>query len=80
MPGIFKEEVRQCDSTLVESFKQELLKLPLAWTDTDQKLLASLLNKCVLHLQQEFGRLDLEGEVDWKFTHGLCIVREIPSP
>ena len=80
LPGIFKEEVRQCDNTLVESFKQELLKLPLAWTDTDQKFLASLLNKCVLHLQQEFGRLDLKGEVDWRFTHGLCIVREIPSP
>jgi len=80
LPGIFKEEVRQCDNTLVESFKQKLLKLPLAWTDTDQKFLASLLNKCVLHLQQEFGRLDLKGEVDWRFTHGLCIVREIPSP
>jgi len=80
LPGIFKEEVRQCDNTLVESFKQELLKLPLAWTDTDQKFLASLLNKCALHLQQEFGRLDLKGEVDWRFTHGLCIVRKIPSP
>ena len=80
LPGIFKEEVRQCDNTLVESFKQELLKLPLAWTDTDQKFLASLLNKCVLHLQQEFGRLNLKGEVDWRFTHGLCIVREIPLP
>ena len=80
LPGIFKEEVRQCDNTQVESFKQELLKLPLAWTDTDQKFLASLLNKCVLHLQQEFGRLDLKGEIDWRFTHGLCIVREIPSP
>jgi len=79
LPGIFKEEVRLCDNTLVESFKQELLKLPLAWTDTDQKFLASLLNKCVFHLQQEFGRLDLKGEVDWEFTHGLCIVREIPS-
>ena len=80
LPGIFKEEVRQCDNTLVESFKQELLKLPLAWTNTDQKFLASLLNKCVLHLQQEFGRLDLKGKVDWEFTHGLCIVREVPSP
>ena len=79
LPGIFKEEVRLCDNTLVESFKQELLKLPLAWTDTDQKFLASLLNKCVFHLQQEFGRLDLKGKVDWEFTHGLCIVREIPS-
>jgi hypothetical protein len=80
LPGIFKEEVRQCDNALVESFKQGLLKLPLAWTDTDQKFLASLLNKCVLDLQQEFGRLDLKGEVDWRFTHGLCIAREILSP
>jgi len=80
LPGIFKEEVRQCDNTLVESFKQELLKLPLAWTNSDQKFLASLLNTCVLRLQQEFGRLDLKGEVDWRFTHGLCIVREIPLP
>ena len=77
--GVFKEEVRQCDSALVDSFKQELLKLPLAWIDSDQNFLATLLNKCVVHLQQEFGRIDLKAEVDWKFTHGLCIVKNPTS-
>ena len=80
LPGIFKDEVRQCNNALVESFKQELLKLPLAWTERDQGFLVILLNACVLHLQEEFGRLDLKSEVDWRFTHGLCIVKENSFP
>ncbi len=80
LPGIFKDEVRQCNNALVESFKQELLKSPLAWTERDQNFLVILLNACVLHLQEEFGRLDLKSEVDWRFTHGLCIVKEKSFP
>ena len=80
LPGIFKDEVRQCNNALVESFKQELLKSPLAWTERDQDFLVILLNACVLHLQEEFGRLDLKSEVDWRFTHGLCIVKEKSFP
>ena len=80
LPGIFKDEVRQCNNALVESFKQELLKSPLAWTERDQGFLVILLNACVLHLQEEFGRLDLKNEVDWGFTHGLCIVKENSFP
>ncbi len=79
LPVIFKEEGRQCDSALVESFKQKLLELPLAWTEKDQSFLSILLNKCVLHLQQEFGHLDLKDEVDWRFVNGFCIAK-IPSP
>ena len=76
LPNIFKDELRQCDRTLVESFKQELLKLPLAWTEIDRGFLTILLNACVLHLQQEFGSLDLKGKVDWRFTNGLCIMKD----
>jgi hypothetical protein len=76
LPGIFKNEVSQCDDTLVESFKQELLKLPLAWTEKDQGFLTILLNACILHLQQEFGCLNLKNQIDWKFTRGLCIIKE----
>ena len=79
LPGIFKEEVRQCDSALVESFHQELLKLPLAWIETDRSFLVTLLHECVSHLQQEFGRFDLKGEIDWRFTHGLCITKGNPA-
>jgi len=76
LPGIFNEEVRQCDNALVESFHQELLKLPLAWIETDQIFLKLLLNDTILHIQQEFGRIDLKGEIDWRFTHGLCIIKQ----
>ena len=79
LPGIFKEEVRQCDSALVESFHQELLKLPLAWIETDRSFLIILLNECVSHLQQEFGLLDPKGQIDWRFTHGLCITKMDPA-
>lgn len=75
LPGIFKEEVRQLDNTLVEAFHQELLKLPLAWVEADRNFLTELLNECVLHLQGQFGRLDPKGEIDWRFTHGLCITK-----
>ena len=79
LPGIFKDEVRPCDDSLVESFKLELLKLPLAWTEKDKDFLAMLLNSCVLSLQQEFGRLDLKSRIDWRFARGLCIVKENSS-
>ena len=73
LPGVFKEEVRQCDNSLVESFHQELLKLPLAWIDTDKSFLAELLNGCVLHLREEFSRFNPKHEIDWRFTRGLFI-------
>ena len=79
LPGIFKDEVRPCDDSLVESFKQELLKLPLAWTEKDKDFLAMLLNSCVLNLQQEFGRLNLKSRIDWRFARGFCIVKENSS-
>jgi hypothetical protein len=79
LPGVFKDEVRHYDDTLVESFKQELLKLPLAWTEKDQDFLSILLNSCVLNLQQEFGRLNLKSGIDWRFARGLCIVKENSS-
>ncbi len=77
LPVIFKEEERQCDSALVESFKQKLLELPLAWTEKDQDFLSKLLNKCVLHLQEEFGHLNLKDGVDWRFANGFCIAKNL---
>lgn len=75
LPRVFREEMRQCDNTLVESFHQELLKLPLAWVEMDRGFLAVLVNGCVQHLQEEFGGFDPKGEIDWRFTHGLLIAR-----
>jgi len=75
LPGVFKKEVRQCDNTLFEVFHQELLKLPLAWVESDRNFLAKLLNRCALHLQEEFGCFDPKGEIDWRFTRGLLITK-----
>ena len=79
LPRVFKEETRQCDETLVESFHQELLKLPMAWVEMDRSFLAVLLNGCVLRLQEEFARFDPKGEIDWRFTRGLLIAKVDPG-
>ena len=60
---------------LLESFHEELLKLPLAWVGMDRSFLTELLNGCVLHLQEEFGHFDPKGEIDWRFTRGLFIAK-----
>ena len=73
LPGIFKEEARVWDDSLVEAFRQELLKKPLAWVESDRKFLADLLSDCMLHLQSQFGRFDPKGKIDWQFTRGFCI-------
>ncbi len=73
LPGIFKEEARVWDDSLVEAFRQELLKKPLAWVESDRKSLADLLSDCMSHLQSQFGRFDPKGKIDWQFTRGFCI-------
>ncbi|KMP11396.1 hypothetical protein UR09_02090 [Candidatus Nitromaritima sp. SCGC AAA799-A02] len=73
LPGVFKEEVREWDPAMLEAFHQALLKLPLAWVETDRAFLSDLLNECALHLQSQFGRLDPKVGIDWRFTHGLCV-------
>lgn len=75
LPRVFKEDVRICDENLVESFHKELLNLPLAWVETDRSFLVVLLSSCMLHLQEEFGRFDPKGKIDWRFTRGLLIIR-----
>ena len=57
----------------MEAFRQELLKKPLAWVESDRKFLVDLLSDCMLHLQGQFGRFDSKGKIDWQFTRGFCI-------
>jgi hypothetical protein len=45
----------------------------MAWTDEDRQFLNELLQECVLNLEAQFGRLDPKAQIQWKFTHGLCI-------
>jgi hypothetical protein len=54
LPQIFKEEVKQCDQTLVEAFHQELLKAPLAWVETDRSFLLKLLLQVQYTFIQQF--------------------------
>ena len=73
MKNIDLNDGRVCDGSLIEAFHQALLKFPMAWTDEDKSFLSELLQECVLNLEAEFGRLDPKGQIQWKFTHGLCI-------
>ncbi len=71
LPGIFQEEAKLCNEDLFAAFKQELLKAPMAWTESDKKCLQDLLQECAKNLETQFGSLDLTRPIDWKFTQGL---------
>jgi hypothetical protein len=73
MKNIDQNDRRVCDSSLIEAFHRALLKTPMAWTDEDKQFLNELLQECVLNLEAQFGRLDPKAQIQWKFTHGLCI-------
>jgi hypothetical protein len=73
MKNINPNDRRICDAGLIEAFHQALLKTPMAWTDEDKRFLGELLQECVLNLEAQFGRLDPKAQIQWKFTHGLCI-------
>ena len=79
LPGIFKEEAKLCNEDLLNAFEQELLKAPMAWTDSDKKYLQDLLLESAKNLESQFGSLDLTRPIDWKFTQGLSITRRVAS-
>ena len=49
--------------------------LPVPTDVTNPEEVSNLFNKT----KSEFGRLDLKGEIDWRFTHGLCITKGNPA-
>jgi hypothetical protein len=73
LPGIFRDEVKVCNEDLIAAFEQELLKSPMAWTDSDKAHLQDLLGECSKNLEAQFGSLDLTRPIDWKFAQGLLI-------
>ena len=75
LPGIFQDETKLCNEDLLTAFEQELLKAPMAWTESDKKHLRDLLLECSKNLESQFGDLDLTRPVDWKFTQGLSTTR-----
>jgi hypothetical protein len=73
LPNIYPGEDKVCDEDRLNSFEQELLKAPMAWTDEDKTCLKELLSECSKNLEAQFGSLDLTRPVEWKFVQGLCI-------
>ena len=73
LPKVFNEDNKVCNEDIIESFHNQLLLVPMAWTDTDKKFLKQEIGLCVQNLETQFGRIDPKGDVEWKFTHGLCI-------
>ncbi len=60
----------------VQAFHRKLLSLPMAWTEDDRRFLQGLLQDLTRNLEGEFGRLDPQGDIEWKYTRGLCLQRE----
>lgn len=75
LPGIYQDEAKLCNEDLLNAFEQELLKAPMAWTDSDKKYLQDLLLESAKNLEAQFGSLDLTRPIDWKFTQGLLTTR-----
>lgn len=73
LPKVFNEDSKVCNEDIIESFHNQLLLVPMAWTDADKKFLKQEIGLCVQNLETQFGRIDPKSEVEWKFTHGLCI-------
>jgi hypothetical protein len=73
LPNIYPGDAKVCDEDRLNSFEQELLKAPMAWTDEDKICLKELLSECSENLEAQFGSLDLARPVEWKFVQGLCI-------
>jgi hypothetical protein len=75
LPGIYQDEAKLCNDDLLNAFEQELLKAPMAWTDSDKKYLQDILLESAKTLEAQFGSLDLTRPIDWKFTQGLLTTR-----
>ena len=73
LPKIFNDDGRVCHEDIVQSFNDRLLQAPLAWTDESRGFLKDYIYRCVQNLEEQFGKLDLKGRIDWKYTHGLCL-------
>ncbi len=73
LPKVFNEDDKVCNEDIVQSFHDQLLLNPMAWTDADKKFLQEAIGQCVENLKIQFGRIDPKGVVEWKYTHGLCI-------
>jgi hypothetical protein len=73
LPKVFNEDNKVCNEDIIETFHNQLLLVPMAWTDADKKFLKQEIDLCAQNLETQFGRIDPKGEVEWKFTHGLCI-------
>jgi len=73
LPKVFNEDSKVCNEDIIESFHDQLLLIPMAWTDADRKFLKEGIDQCVQNLETQFGQLDPKGNIEWKYTHGLCI-------
>ncbi|MFQ5482709.1 MAG: DUF6178 family protein [Nitrospinaceae bacterium] len=73
LPTPFPDEPRVVTPNILEPFKARLLESPMAWTDPDRDRFENLIQAALATLDEQFGRLDPRGPIEWKFTRGLCI-------
>jgi len=71
--NIYQEESRVCNDTIIENFKNSLLKGNMAWTDQDKTFLNQMIEEMKINIETQLGRLNSKGTIDWQFTKGLLI-------
>lgn len=71
--NIHPDDPRRVDDDKVAAFREALLGTSMAWTAEDTAHLDQLLEDCKSNLEYQFGRLDLKGTIEWKYTRGLII-------
>lgn len=71
--NIHPDDPHSVEEDKVAAFREALLGTSMAWTDEDRAHLDQLLKDCASNLEHQFGRLDLKGTIEWKYTRGLII-------
>ncbi|CAI2717338.1 DUF6178 family protein [Nitrospina watsonii] len=71
--NIHPDDPYTVDEDKVAAFEKALLGTSLAWSEEDRAHLQQLMKDVTANLEHHFGRLNLQGHIDWKFTRGLLI-------
>ncbi|QPJ64748.1 MAG: hypothetical protein G3M78_04820 [Candidatus Nitrohelix vancouverensis] len=73
LPNVYQGDAKEPNPDLIASFKEALQNQPMAWVDSDKRYLDELLDFCVAQLKEQFGQLNPNAAIDWKYTQGLCL-------
>ncbi len=79
VPSIQGEPQQVCDDETVGNFYVALLDRPLAWTEDDREFLGDLLAQTIQELESQFGMINLEKPIHWKYVNILITQLNLKS-